>query len=124
MSDNMRRRQRLEFEESILCHKHIITSANIQPDSTPISINITDISYSGLGIKCDRDLGRGDFLLLNLINRGISKEYMLEVKWCKYAGGSYEAGLEFTSLTRDMIIFLDDIIKNHLRIKTRLERSV
>ena len=123
MSEDKRRRERVEFEERILCYKHIITSVNIKPDPTPIRIYIKDISYSGLGIICNRDLGRGDFLLFNLSGGGITKEFMLEVKWCKYAGGSYEAGLQFTSLTREMIIFLDSLIKNHLKIKARMERG-
>lgn len=124
MSEEQRRRQRLDFEERILCYKHIVTSINIRPDPTPIRIHIKDISYSGLGVACNRDLGIGDYLLFNLNSNGVSKEYMLEVKWCKYKGATYEAGLQFTSLTRDMIIFLDSIIKSQLKRKARLERGV
>ena len=112
MSENKRKRARVTFKDRVLCYKHIITSANIKPDPSPINIFIQDLSYSGLGIICNRDLGRGDFLLFNLENNGIVKEFMLEVRWCKYLDGRYEAGLRFTNLTKDMILFLDSVIKS------------
>ena len=124
MTENKRLRQRIDFVDRVMCYKHMITSANVKPDPSPIRIHIKDISYSGLGIVCDRDLGRGDFLLFNLENDNLTKEFMLEVKWCKYANGQYEAGLQFTNLTREMILFLDAIIKSYLKRGSKLERSV
>lgn len=124
MTEDKRLRQRIEFVDRVLCYKHMITSANVKPDPSPIRIQIKDISYSGLGIVCNRDLGRGDFLLFNLENNNMTKEFMLEVKWCKYANGQYEAGLQFTNLTKEMIIFLDATIKSYLKHRSKMQRSV
>lgn len=124
MFKNNRKRARLDYKNRVLCYKHIITSANIKPDPAPIRIEIKDISYSGLGIVCNRDLGRGDFLIFNLESHGVVKEFMLVVRWCKYSDGLYESGLQFTNLTREMIIFLDGLIKSYQLRQTRAERSI
>lgn len=124
MAEDKRIRNRFEYNDRVLCYKHIITSLNIKPDPSPIRIQIKDISYSGLGITCNRDLAKGDYLMFNLDSNGITKEFMLEVKWCKYAGGYYEAGLQFAGLTKEMVIFVDSLIKSHLKRKARLGRSV
>ena len=124
MSDNKRRRNRIGFNDRILCYKHIITTCNVKPDPAPIRIEIKDISYSGIGMVCNRDLGTGDFLIFNLETNGMTKEFMMEVRWCKYADGKYEAGLQSTSLTKEMLLFLDSVIKNHIKKQTRLGRSV
>jgi len=122
MSDNNRKRPRIDYKERVLCYKHIITSSNIKPDPAPIKIVIEDISYSGLGIVCNRDLGRGDFLIFNLESGGMVKEFMTEVRWCKYSDGLYEAGLQFTNLTKEMIIFLDGLIKSYQLGQARVRR--
>lgn len=124
MFEEQRRRARLGYNDRILCYKHIIRSSNVKPDPAPIRIEIKNISYSGIGIICNRDLGRGDCLLFNLEANGTTKEFMMEVIWCKYSDGMYEAGLRFTGLTKDMILFLDSLIKNHLRKQLRAGRSV
>lgn len=123
MSKNNRKRLRVDYKDRVLCYKHIITSANIKPDPAPIRILIKDISYSGLGIICNRDLGRGDYLIFNLESHGIVKEFMVEVRWCKYSDGLYESGLQFTNLTKDMILFLDSLIKSHQMRQARVGRS-
>lgn len=117
--DNRRSRERVDYKNQILCYKHIITTRNIKPDPGPIRIFIKDISYSGLGIICNRDLGIGDFLIFNLDDAGEVKEFMMEVKWCKYSDGEYEAGLQFMNLTKDAVYFLDHLIKTHIRKKKR-----
>lgn len=112
-------RQRLDYRTYILCYKHIITGRDIKPDPSPIRITIHDISYSGLGVRSSRDLARGDYLMFNLETSGITKELMLEVKWCRYSDGEYEAGLAFVNLTKESILFIDDLIKSHIRRKKR-----
>ncbi len=125
MKDEQRKRQRIDFQDYILCYKHIVTNSNVKPDNGPIRIQIKDISYSGMGIACNRDLGMGDFLLFNLRDKGEVKEFMVEVKWCKYTGGGYEAGLHFMNLTKDMILFLDVLIKSHIgRKKKQLGQAI
>ncbi|PKM65937.1 MAG: hypothetical protein CVU95_13235 [Firmicutes bacterium HGW-Firmicutes-2] len=120
MEENKRIRQRIDYKNHILCYKHIISNREETPDPAPIRIIIEDISYSGLGIRCTRDLGTGDVLMFNLENAGDKREVMLEVKWCRYSGSEYEAGLEFMNLTKETILFLDGLIKSHLKQKKRL----
>lgn len=115
IENDQRIRPRIDFKDRILCYKHIITSANIKPDPSPIQIHIQDISYSGLGIVCNRDLGMGDCLLFNLESRGITKEFMLEVKWCRYQDGIFHGGLQFMSMTKAHVTFLDNLIKVYMK---------
>lgn len=121
--ENKRSRDRFDYKNNILCYKHIITDRDAKPDKKPIRIHIEDISYSGIGIECNRDLSMGDFLIFNLEYLGVVKEMMMEVKWCKYGGGNYEAGLQFMNLTKESILFLDDLIKNFVKRKKRLMES-
>lgn len=121
MLDNKRIRTRVDYQNQILCYKHIITERNVKPDPSPIRIFIKDISYSGVGIICNRDLGIGDFLLFNLENFGVVKEMMMEVCWCKYEDGDYFAGLKFMNLTKESVLFLDDLIKSHVRRQIRVK---
>jgi hypothetical protein len=58
--------------------------------------------------------------MFNLENAGDKREVMLEVMWCRYSGGEYVAGLKFMNLTKETILFLDGLIKNHLRQKKKL----
>ena len=120
MNEDKRNRSRIEFENRVLCYKHINTTTNAKPNPAPIRILIKDISYSGIGITCNRDLGIGDYLLFNLETNGVTKEFMMEVKWCRYADGGYVAGLQFINLTKEMVLFLDDAIKSHLYKKSRM----
>lgn len=118
MMEDKRVRTRVDYKKNqILCYKHIITDRDAKPNPSPIRIHIRDISYSGVGIFCNRDLAMGDFLIFNLEFAGIVKEMMMEVKWCKYVDGDYEAGLQFMNLTKDSVLFLDDLIKGHVRRK-------
>ncbi|PKM56723.1 MAG: hypothetical protein CVU98_09735 [Firmicutes bacterium HGW-Firmicutes-3] len=120
MEENKRIRQRIDYRNHILCYKHIISNKEETPDPSPIRVIIEDISYSGLGVRCTRDLGIGDVLMFNLENAGDKREVMLEVMWCRYSGGEYVAGLKFMNLTKETILFLDGLIKNHLRQKKKL----
>lgn len=120
MEENKRIRQRIDYKNHILCYKHILSNRDETPDPSPIRIIVEDISYSGLGIRCTRDLGSGDVLIFNLENAGEKREVMLEVMWCRYAGGEHEAGLKFMNLTKESILFLDGLIKNHLKQKKKL----
>jgi len=120
MTSNSRKRQRIEFKDRILCYKHIITSVNAKPDPSPIRIHIQDISHSGLGIICNRDLGMGDYLLFNLESGGSTMEFMVEVKWCRYGDGAFYAGLHFLNLTKDHVIFLDGLIKSYIKKQMRM----
>ena len=122
MNEDNRIRKRIDFNDRVLCYKHIITSSNIKPDPAPIRITIKDISYSGIGISCNRDLGQGDYLMFNLESGGLTKEFMVEVKWCRYNDGAHDAGLQFVNLTKEMILFLDGVIRSHLNKRTRLTR--
>lgn len=123
MQENQRIRTRFDYKNQILCYKHIITERNVKPDPSPIRIFIKDISYSGIGIVCNRDLGIGDFLLFNLEHVGEIKEMMMEVRWCKYQDGDYVAGLKFMNLTKESILFLDDLIKGHVRRQRKRSES-
>lgn len=114
MLEDQRMRSRVDYETHILCYKHIITERNIKPEPGPIDMVIQDISYNGLGVICNRDLGMGDFLLFDLECMGIVKEMMMEVRWCKYHDGDYIAGLQFMNLTKESVLFLDDLIRGHL----------
>ncbi|MCF8020580.1 MAG: PilZ domain-containing protein [Vallitaleaceae bacterium] len=120
MEENKRTRQRIDYKNHILCYKHIISNKEEIPDPAPIRVIVEDISYSGLGVRCTRDLGAGDVLIFNLENAGDKREVMLEVMWCRYSGGEYEAGLKFINLTKEIILFLDGLIKNHLKQKKKL----
>jgi len=120
LEENKRIRQRIDYRNHILCYKHIISNKEETPDPSPIRVIIEDISYSGLGVRCTRDLGIGDVLMFNLENAGDKREVMLEVMWCRYSGGEYVAGLKFMNLTKETILFLDGLIKNHLRQKKKL----
>ncbi len=119
MAEDKRIRNRVDFEEWILCYKHINVSSNVRPDPSPIRIQIRDISYSGIGIRCNRDLGIGDCLIFNLKNGTMSKEFMMEVHWCRYNNGLYLAGLSFLGLTKDRVIFLDGLIKSFIKKQVR-----
>lgn len=122
--DNRRTRERIDYKNQILCYKHIITSRDAKPEPGPIRISIEDISYSGIGIFCNRDLGIGDFLIFNLESGGVIKEFMMEVKWCKYVEGGHEAGLQFMNLTKEAVYFLDGLIKSHINKQKRLINAV
>ena len=120
MEEDNRIRKRIDYRNHILCYKHILSNSDETPDPAPIRIIVEDISYSGIGIRCTRDLSTGDVLVFNLENVGEKKEVMLEVMWCRYSGGEYEAGLKFRNLTKETILFLDGLIKNHLKQKNKL----
>ena len=120
MEEDKRIRQRIDYKNHILCYKHILSNSDATPDPAPFRLIVEDISYSGLGVRCTRDLGTGDVLVFNLENVGEKKEVMLEVIWCRYSDGEFEAGLKFMNLTKETILFLDGLIKNHLKQKKKL----
>jgi len=120
LEEDKRIRQRIDYKNHILCYKHILSKSDVTPDPAPFRVIIEDISYSGLGVRCTRDLGTDDVLVFNLENAGEKKEVMLEVMWCRYSDGEFEAGLKFMNLTKETILFLDGLIKNHLKQKKKL----
>lgn len=119
--EDHRKRKRFEYHDYVLCYKHIVRHRDAPLNPAPIRLQIKDISYGGMRVECNRDLSRGDLLIFNLESNGVLKEYMMEVRWCKYMGGDHEAGLQFTNLTRESILFLDDVIRNHLNKLNRLQ---
>lgn|GEM_PF-2237395 len=117
MNEDKRVRPRINYTNHILCYKHIPVNRNEISDPAPMRITIENMSYSGLGILTTRKLVTGDVLAFNLENAGEKKEVTLEVVWCRYYDGEYEAGLRFINLTREIIFFLDRLMKNYLRQK-------
>jgi hypothetical protein len=123
-NEEKRIRTRVDYRNQILCYKHIVPGKEGNPDPRPIRIFIQDISYSGIGIECNKDLGMGDVLFFNLETGGVIKEMMMEVKWCKYRDGVYIAGLQFINLTKESVLFLDDLIKGHIRRRASRNASM
>jgi len=107
-----REKQRVAYQKEILCHKHIVTKRQKKTvkQQQPISIYIKNISYKGIGITSSKDLSMGDFLILKLELAQETKEIMMEVKWCKYMGNGYEAGLQFMYLTQSGTRFLEKLV--------------
>lgn len=121
--EEQRVKSRINYQKSILCFKHIIINRNVKSEAMPIEIEITNISYSGLGVICNRDLGIGDFLIFDIVGNEMTKEVMVEVKWCRYSGDSYEAGFRFINLVESTVIFINDLIKDDYYEEQELNRT-
>ncbi len=93
-----RKQKRFDIEKNILCYKHIIMRKDKRSSKAPFKIKILNLSYSGIKVR-----------------------FMLEVVWAKY-DGDFISGLKFINLTRDMILFLNSLIKNYVEKEIRLNR--
>lgn len=119
--------KRIGCIKEISCYKHITTNngSDLIEKQAPILINIINISHKGIGITSSKDLEIGDLLIIKLETSKQIKEVMMEVKWCKYTGIGYEAGLRFMHLTEEGKLFLDKLIKEYIdkieRIYSRKE---
>ncbi len=119
--EDYRKQKRFYIEKNILCYKHIIMRSDKRSDKTPFKIKVLNLSYSGLKIRTDRELNIGDILIFNLDDSSKVQQFMLEVVWSKY-DCDFVAGLKFINLTRDMILFLNNLIKNYIEKENRLNR--
>ncbi len=120
--EEYRKRTRFDIRQSILCYKHIITKKDRQAPKAPFKIDVLNVSYSGLKLRTKRELHIGDVLMFNLQDGVHVKQFMLEVVWCKYDDGDFVAGLRFINLTKDMILFLNTMIINHIEKQSRLKK--
>ncbi len=116
-----RKQKRFGIEKNILCYKHIIMRKDKKSSKAPFKIKILNLSYSGLKIRTERELNIGDILIFNLADNSRVQQFMMEVVWSKY-DGDFVAGLKFINLTRDMILFLNNLIKNYVEKEIRLNR--
>ncbi len=116
-----RKQKRFDIEKNILCYKHIIMRKDKRSSKAPFKIKILNLSYSGIKVRTERELNIGDILIFNLDNGSNVQQFMLEVVWAKY-DGDFVSGLKFINLTRDMILFLNSLIKNYVEKEIRLNR--
>ncbi len=120
-SEDYRKRKRFEIEQNILCYKHIKTKTDKMPSRAPFKIKILNVSYSGVKLRTKRELHMGDVLIFNLQSGNRVKQFMLEVVWSKY-DGEFFAGLRFINLTKDMIMFLNEMILDFVEKEKRLKK--
>ncbi len=120
--EEFRKRKRFNIRQTILCYKHIITKKDRQAQKAPFKVSILDLSYSGVKLRTKRELHIGDVLMFNLQDEIHVKQFMFEVVWCKYDDGEFVAGLKFINLTRDMVLFLNSLIKKHIERENRLAK--
>ncbi|BEP29838.1 PilZ domain-containing protein [Helicovermis profundi] len=115
IKDELRVRKRYEYKRNILsyeCEK----KDDILIKKQPCLISVSDISYGGLGIYCNKKLKRDMMLGIKVNNESVSRNFNLKVKWCKFNeltdnSSKFKVGLKFEDLTRDDIIFINEIIR-------------
>lgn len=112
MDNEKRRRTRVNYNKRILCYEHI-SSLNGKKShlKKPILIKLEDISYEGLRISCDQILNSGDTLIFNLGHNKELARIVAEVKWCHYSSEDCQAGLRILNISRELILFLNKIIR-------------
>ena len=102
-----RLRERHEFGKHILCYR-CDSSTHIK---VPFVFEINDISYSGLGIHANVLLSPDSIMYFRIDTLDMKREFRVQVKWCKYNGAIYVAGVQFMDVKKEDIIFLHEIIK-------------
>lgn len=113
MSDEKRRRSRVEYKKRILCYDHIASYDGKRVHlNKPILIRLEDISYDGLRIVCNKMLNSGDILIFNLDHDRKLMKIVSEVRWCRYSHEDCEAGLRILNLNRDLLLFLNKLIRD------------
>ena len=110
----LRIRDRYKYNKNILtyeCEK----KESVLVKKVPCLITVSDVSYGGIGINSSKMLMPDTVLSIRLSNENISREFNVKVKWCKINRFSenyskYKGGLEFESVTRDDIVFMNKFI--------------
>ena len=112
MGIEKRVRDRITYKKELLCYSHIAVEKEKRNDlKLPIILMVFDISYTGIGVYSSIELKRGDVLIFNLENKGEKIEVKTKVMWSHYRPGEHKSGLAILNLTRDNIVFLNNIIK-------------
>ncbi len=119
--EELRKRKRFSINQTIICYKHVITKADRQAPKAPFKITVLDLSFGGVKVITKRELRMGDVLMFNLQNGNQVKPFMMEVVWCRY-DGDFLAGLKFINLTKDMIMFLNALIKDYVEREERVKK--
>lgn len=76
-----------------------------------MSIDITDLSNSGLGVEMKEPLIVGSVLTLNIHIEGNNYSVITKVKWCEPIDGGYKAGLAIIYLSEELKAKLNILIQ-------------
>lgn len=111
-NEEKRRRERKHYEKHILCFEYdsVHTETRLK---IPFLFTVENISYSGMKISCSQLIEPGMVLFFRLEDHHHSRDMQVQVIWCHYHNGLYDAGVEYKDLTKEDVIFIYEIF-NHL----------
>lgn len=111
MENNNRKRERVNFKYSVMSFKCMKNTDEKKICDKPLFLEVSDISYSGIGMSVNQKMEVGNHIMINLSDGMDKLEYDLIVRWCKGTVGRYKVGCEFVDLTKEKVYLLHRIIK-------------